>query len=312
MSAIILPIGLVLALIVAILFPAPGTSLKDLGIVPWMVVTIFVINGFQTSLNNLQFKKKILITLLAATIINLFIAPILGSYIALSLQLSEQITIGLIVAMAVPATLSSGIVITGLAGGDTGKALFFTIALNLIGIFSIPFMLQWMLNGAGLVELSSWPLLKQLLSIVLLPFVVGLLIQKVHKGKPFNKLIGYIPSLCVITTAWVSLSSSAELLKSLNAVSILLILAASVVAHCALLALCTLYKLLHRVERGEWLAMLFTASQKTLPVAVGVLTSLKIEIGVALVTCILLHFVQLFIDSILANRFARRTDVTID
>ena len=49
-------------------------------------------------------------------------------------------------------------------------------------------------------------------------------------------------------------------------------------------------------------ALLFVASQKTLPVSLAVLAGLHQETGNAVIVCLLFHFVQLFGDSILASR----------
>ena len=49
-------------------------------------------------------------------------------------------------------------------------------------------------------------------------------------------------------------------------------------------------------------ALLFVASQKTLPVSLAVLTGLHQDTGNAIIVCLLFHFIQLLIDSALASR----------
>lgn len=305
MSSKFLPVGLILAFIVSWFFPEPGNALQEVGLIPWMVITIFLINGYQTQLRHISFKGTIWKTLLIAIVINLFISPFIGLGLSLLLALPAGAAIGLVVTATVPSTLSSGIVMTQLAGGDGPKALLMTIILNLLGVFSIPFMLQWVLSQGGVVELSPWPLLKTLVMIVLIPFIIGMVSRALLDLPSKHKLITYLPSSCVIATVWMSVSASTDTLKELSLTLLIIIAIGSVLLHGVLLLLCIVSRQINPTERGEWLALLFTASQKTLPVAVGVLAALNQPIGVALVVCVLFHFLQLFIDAIIASRFAK-------
>lgn len=305
MSGYFLPVGLLLAFLVAWLVPQPGEALQQLGMIPWMVVTIFLVNGYQTVLSQMPRSVKLWSTALIAILINLLISPFLGAALAWLLALPAAAAIGLIVTATVPSTLSSGIVMTQLAEGDGFKALFLTILLNLLGVFTIPFLLPVVLGNIGSLELSPWPLLKQLLIIVLIPFVLGMLGRRIIQLPPHHWLIRYLPSSCVILTVWMSVSASSETLRQISLPLILSLIVAALLLHGALLLLCLGSRQLNRPGRGEWIALLFTASQKTLPVAVGVLAALDQPIGVALVACILFHFLQLLVDSMLAARLAR-------
>jgi predicted Na+-dependent transporter len=56
------------------------------------------------------------------------------------------------------------------------------------------------------------------------------------------------------------------------------------------------------LSRTKRLAVLFTASQKTMPIAVSVIISINSQLGVAVVTCIVFHLLQMVFDSLLASR----------
>lgn len=305
MNRFFLPGGLLLAFAISWLAPTPGLALQEMGLIPWMVVAIFLINGYQTRLGEIPFSGKLWRTLLGAILINLLISPFVGQAIALLLALPAGAAIGLIVTATVPSTLSSGIVMTQLAGGDGVKALFLTIVLNLLGVFSIPFILPLVLNNVGSIELSPWLLLQKLIIIVLIPFLLGMLGRRVIQRSPRHWLIRYLPSSCVIATVWMSVSASSQTLREISLPLIAVIIIASLLLHGTLLLLCLISRQLIDSDREEWIALLFTASQKTLPVAVGVLAALDQTVGVALVVCILFHFLQLFVDSFLASRLAR-------
>ena len=142
MNSYFLPVGLLLALLIAWLAPDPGAMLQRLGFIPWMVVTIFLINGYQTRFKELPRGRRILSASIIAILISLLISPLIGLAVVSSVSLPIGAAMGLVVMATVPPTLSSGIVMTGIAGGNVAKALFLTILLNLVGVFTVPFLLQ--------------------------------------------------------------------------------------------------------------------------------------------------------------------------
>ena len=300
-----LPIGLLLAFLLAWLDPRPGEVLHQLGLMPWMVIIIFLINGYQTNLKQLPRGRGIITAAIVGITISLLISPFVGLAVASLISLPVGAVIGLVVMATVPPTLSSGIVMTQIAGGNVPKALFLTILLNLVGIFTIPFMLHLTLESIGIISISPWPLLKQLILIVLIPFLVGMMVKQVVHIPPRHWLLKYLPSLCVVGTVWMSVSASADTLREINLVLLLLLVAGAFAVHAALLLLCLLSRSIYRPEPDEWRALLFTASQKTLPVAIGVLAALGEPIGLAVVACIVFHFLQLFLDSIIASKLGQ-------
>lgn len=306
MSPYFLPLGLLLAFLVSWLLPQPGSLLQQLGLIQWMVVVIFLVNGYQTSLSQLRSGLGLGRIWLPALLINLLLAPWLGWMVARWLQLPQSAALGLVVMSTVPATLSSGIVMTRLAGGDGVKALSLTILLNLVGVFSVPFLLPLLLDGMGGSGLSPWQLLGKLLLIVLLPFLLGTVARGLLEFPHDGLLLRYLPSSCVIGTVWMSVSASSETLHQVTPGLLLLLGLSALLVHGGLLLVCRLARQLVAMERPDWLALLFPASQKTLPVAVGVLVALEQPAGVALVASILFHFIQLIADSLLASRLYRK------
>lgn len=306
MSSYFFPVGLLLALAAAMLQPGPGAMLEQMGLVPWMVVTIFLVNGYQVDLGRLPRGGKLLPAAILGLLISLLISPVVGLAVVSVLGLPVGVSLGLVVMATVPPTLSSGIVMTGMAGGNVAKALFLTMLLNLVGVFTVPFMLELTLGSAGLVSLSAWPVLRQLVLLVLIPFVAGMLLQRVLHFPHQHGLLRYLPSTCVIATVWMSASASSDALKGLEIAVLLFVLIGSFAVHGTLLVLCWLSRFLYRPARSEWIALLFTASQKTLPIALGVLAIMNESPGMAMVACVVFHFVQLFLDSMIASVMGRR------
>jgi sodium/bile acid cotransporter 7 len=305
MNSYFLPAGLLLALTMAMFEPAPGRVLYEIGLVPWMVVTIFLVNGYQIDLTQLPRASRVLRASIVGVVISLLISPLIGLAVVALFSMPADIALGMVVMATVPPTLTAGIVMTRVAGGNAAKALFLTILLNLVGVFTIPFMLQLTLGSAGLVSISPLPMFKQLVLLVLVPFIFGAALRSFIRAPSIQWLLRFLPSSCVIATVWVSASASSDMLKGLDPGSLLLVLAGAFGIHGALLLLCWVSRFIYRPEHGEWLALLFTASQKTLPIALGVLALIDQAVGVAIVCCIIFHFLQLLIDSMIASRMAR-------
>lgn len=309
MNSYFLPVGLLLAFAVAWLNPEPGTVLQRWGLIPWMVVAIFLVNGYQSDLKALPRGRSILMATLVGLLISLVISPFVGLAAVSVLPLPLGAAIGIVVMATVPPTLSSGIVMTGIAGGNVVKALYLTVVLNLVGVFTIPYMLHLTLGSVGLVEISPLPLLRQLVLLVLVPFLLGMLAKRALglAPAPWVKLL---PTLCVIGTVWMSVSASVETLRVLSLELLVMITFGALIVHLTLLLLCWLARFVYRPTNSEWIALLFPVAQKTLPVAIGVLAAMGEPLGLAVVACILFHFLQLFIDSMIASRLGRKTGDT--
>ena len=294
-----LSVGLVLAVIFALIIPAPGAWMKHNGFVPALVVIIFLISGWQFNFREVKLNRKFFYALFLAIIISLFGAPLLGMGAVELCALGTMTGLGLLVMCCGPVTLSSATVITGLAGGNSIWALFITIIMNIISIFTIPVMLKFSLEEAEGVDISASKLLYKLLVLVLLPFAVGIIAKKLTKFKT-HASVGYIPSSCVILTVYAASAASRKLLCESSFTEILLLTAIVFAIHAILmLAAWTAGKAI-KLDVPEMKAMIFVSSQKTLPIAISVLAVLCDNAGAAIIPCLLFHFTQLFADSALA------------
>lgn len=298
MKSLFLPSGLLCSFIFAWFLPFPGTLLNEVGLMPWTIVLIFLVNGYQTQLHELPRDRHFLYALISAGVITLGLAPFMGAALAGWFGFGAGMALGLIVKATVPSTLSTCIVMTQLAGGNSLWALMMTVALNIIGVFTIPFILSSILAESGAITLSPWELLIQLILLVLLPFLAGLIARRMLSIAPDHFLLQYLPSSCIIFAVLMALSSSNEVLKELDLTTLIQIIAVTLILHFSLMALGAIAaKLVNTPTEGS-VALLMVSSQKTLPVAVSVLASLNQPIGEAILICVLFHFIQLFSDSL--------------
>jgi solute carrier family 10 (sodium/bile acid cotransporter), member 7 len=307
-KSLYLPIGLIIALITSFLAKDFGVYLKENDAVPWFIVLIFLINGFQFADRKLHFSKNLLISLIIGAIIVFCVAPFLALLANKFMALPFACAVGLIVISTMPPTISSGIVITNNSGGDVPKAIFFTLILNGLGVFIIPFILGFFLNKGIELQIDSLPLLKKMSLLILFPFIIGVLMKKlVLVNSKINSLkwIGYIPSTCVIFTVYVSLSFSIDKLMNTPLALLPKIIISVILVHVLLLLITTLFTKITKTNKEQSIAFIFVCSQKTLPVAMSVLAVIGDPTGLALIVCIIFHFLQLLIDSFYAMSFTK-------
>lgn len=304
MKSLFLPAGLVLGFSIAWVWPELGQSVKSAGLMPWTIVVIFLLNGLQTRLNDLPRERVFFLALAVAALITLLLSPLLAALLAYWLPLSAGLILGLQVKAAMPSTLSTCIVMTRLAGGNPLWALVITVVLNMLAVFSIPFVLALSL-GDGQLSLSPWQLLGQLMLLVLLPFSVGFLLSKLVAIRADHSLFQYLPSSCIILAVWMALSDSQQMFQTLSLSTFLNIALVTLLLHFGLMALAAISAWWLNVPESGWVAMLLTSSQKTLPVAITVLASLNQPVGEAVLMCVLFHFIQLFCDASVLPYLAR-------
>ncbi|MCW8834887.1 MAG: bile acid:sodium symporter [Rhodospirillales bacterium] len=305
MQSLFLPIGLCVAIIGAWIAPDTGIALKDAGLIPWGVVIIFLVNGYQMELGETRLRGNLLRAVAVLLVIALLGGPALGILVARAFGLSEAFTLGLIVMSAMPPTLSSAIVMTQLARGNAAWALVLTITLNIAGVFLIPFLLPLFLQAGESVALSPWPLLHKLVLLVLLPFIAGQVIRRISIVRLSGPILRYIPSTSIIMTVWMSMSASNEALAAMDIFDLILVATAGLTVHLALFGGCLGAARAMKFDMGETWAFTLTGSQKTLPVAISVLATMGGAAGVALIACIVFHFLQLMVDSAIIARYMR-------
>lgn len=301
-----LPAGLILAAIFALTLPNPGIFFAGHSGIKLTIIIIFLVSGYQTNIAGTPLNKGLLHVFLTAAAVSLLLAPLLGLAIGNLLALPSSLLIGLLIICAVPPTLSSGIVITGVSGGNTVLALMLTISLNLTGILTLPTVLHLCLKASGPVTLDQWALFTKMLLLVLLPFVLGKFLRIMVKKQQVSPNWSYVNSSCVILAVYISLAISRQEFFRTNAGQYLAVLFSVSLVHLLLLGINSQAAKLLKLNTEDSKALLFVASQKTLPVSLAVLAGLRQDTGNAVIVCLLFHFVQLLIDSVLASRFRIR------
>ena len=299
-----LPVGMLVAVALAFIVPDPGIWFKGLKLNNWLIIAIFLVCGWQTTAD-LKFDRKFLLVFVTGALITLIAAPFAGWGIAKGFHLDPLSAAGLMVIAAMPPTLSSGVVMTGTAGGNTLLAMTVTIGYSFIGVFILPIILPLVLPEGTEIVVKPGKMLLDLALLVILPAVIGVGLRLLTKKK-LPAWGGHIPSLCVILLVWGFFSAaSADMLK-FPVGTLLAAAAGSLLLHVALMAGMWYGSALFKADVPERKAMLFTGASKTLTIALATLSIIGAS-GTAVIPCMVFYFLQMLIDSALAGKMAMKT-----
>ena len=113
-------------------------------------------------------------------------------------------------------------------------------------------------------------------------------------------------SVALMAIVWFKVSQSAGHIRSIAAAQAAYVVLLGCALHCVLLALNSAALAALALPKAEHRAVLIMASQKTLPMAVTVISLFPASVGeqgLILIPCIIGHLSQLFIDAALVSRW---------
>ena len=271
-----------------------------------MIFFIFILSGMILDIDQMKSGIKDIKSTLAALFIIIIISPFVAAVMSF-LPLETGILLGMFLVAVMPTTISSGVVMTGNAGGNMAHALFVTIVSNCIAIVSIPLVLSILLllqQQDTVLSIDQKAIIVKLLILVLLPLITGMFLKKMVFNITANrkKIMGIINQCCVICIVFMSLSGVKEILIS-KSNSFFLIVPLVIAFHLCLLGFSCLVSRLLNIGKGKRESVIFMGSQKTLPLSVMLQMTYFPEYGTALLVCVVHHITHLMIDGYLAVKF---------
>ena len=302
-----LPIGIAVSIAISFIWPEPGIFFKSLRYGEYltannlMIVITFLVCGWNLDVGKTRFDRKFILLFLGGAVMALFISPLLGVGVSRIFRLTALPATGLIVAAAMPPTLSSGIVLTETANGNSLLSILMTVGYNLMSVVTIPLMLALCISSEGNIDTNPVKMFVQLVMLVLLPSVIGFAAGKLAKRKlpPF---FTYLSSTAVIMRVWGFFSASCEHFKQHPVSALLQEGAGALVLHLALLLIVWYGSALLKIGKPERKALLFTGVSKTITITITILTIIGATTGAALVPALVYYFVQSIVDSALAGK----------
>jgi len=317
-----LPIGLVVAILLGLTVPKAGQAVASVKIYgkgvfeTVCVVTIFVISGLTLSTDDITAAMKAWNATLFGVISILFITPLMALVPQGLKFMPQEFRVGFLLFCTMPTTINSGVAIATAAKGNFALALLLTVLSNLLGIFTAPFYLSLLLSVDD-VSMNPVPLLVDLLLTLLLPLTIGKACREcfARSLQPFLKrhklLITNLSSFCLICLPWMKLSASQQALLSLSVGAVLGLIACGLVIHAIYLVFNFSAATVLRFPLDIKKSVVIMGSQKTLPMAMTVLSFFPDSLGQAgliAIPCITSHLTQIFADTFLAAKWAHVTD----
>ena len=309
------PLGLVLVVIITFAdvsghAAAAGTWLKRHHGPDTNIFVIFLTSGLM--LDWVQIRDGLMdVRGIVLALVLIFLAAPLLAWLLSRLPLPAGIAVGLFLVAVMPTTLSSGVVMSGAAGGNMAHALVITIVANALAIFTIPLTLTLLVQESvesGAISIDKAALMVKLGALVLVPLLLGLagkaLLDRRLTARARQTLTSGLQRLnqvLILLIVWMALSGSRDaILLSGTRLGIIALL--SVGFHGALLAAAGLLVWRFRVPAGRRESVIFMGAQKTLPLSILLQVSLFPHYPDALTVCVVHHLLHLMMDGALVDR----------
>ncbi|HET7545728.1 MAG TPA: bile acid:sodium symporter family protein [Polyangiaceae bacterium] len=310
-------LGMVLAVLLAWLLPAPGAKggslhpelLNKLG-----VSLIFFLHGLTSSFAALGAGARNWRLHLLVQACTFLLCPLLGVLLLAGFgrHLSVDLRTGLFFLCALPSTVSSSVALTATAKGNVPAAVFNATLSSLLGVVLTPLWLSLVLGATG----QALPIASVILDLALwlvLPLFIGQLLRPMlgafatrHKSR-----ISVLDRLTILLLVYTSFCDSVQdgVWRAGGGALLVSALASVAILAATMLSVWQLSRALH-FALPDRIVALFCGSKKTL--ASGVPMARLIfgahpGLGIILLPIMLYHPLQLVVGGWLAGRFARST-----
>ncbi|XP_065870128.1 probable sodium/metabolite cotransporter BASS4, chloroplastic isoform X2 [Euphorbia lathyris] len=319
-----LPLALIGGVAVGLANPTFGCLADKYSLSKVSTFGIFFISGLTLRNGEIGAAVKAwLVGVFGLCSILLFTPYISKIILQVQLQPQEFIT-GLALFCCMPTTLSSGVALTQLAGGNSALALAMTVVSNLLGILLVPFSISRFIGADVGVSVPTKQLLQSLVLTLLIPLILGKVFRESSKGladfvDQNRKLFSKISTIFLSLVPWIQVSRSRSLLLMVKPAVFLVAIGMGVCLHLILLTFnAVAIRMLASISGGDQsvfakkensVAFILVSSQKTLPVMAAVVEQLGGafgESGLLILPCVAAHLNQIIIDSFLVNFWLRK------
>jgi solute carrier family 10 (sodium/bile acid cotransporter), member 7 len=312
-------LGLFAAVIIAFLFPQPGSRdgwLHPESISNFGIALILFLQGLSMPLEKVKRGAgnwRLHVIIQSFTFV---VFPIVG----LALQFIEPriwtdepqgIQQGFLYLCVLPSTVSTSVVLTSVARGNTAAAILSAAFSNIVGVVLTPLLVSFLMQATGQSG-PIGPLLLQITCLTLLPFAVGVCLRRfiqtwIDANKGWVNLISNSVILFIVYTAFCD-SVNERIWDKYGVVLTVGVLLSVAVLFGIMSLLIYLTSLAAKLNRDDWIAVYFCSVKKTLamgvPLAILIFGS-RADLSLILLPIMFYHPFQLFVNGFLANRWAR-------
>ncbi|KAJ4977619.1 hypothetical protein NE237_008399 [Protea cynaroides] len=323
-AANFLPLALVSGIALGLANPGLGCLANKYSISKFSTFGIFLISGLTLQSREISAAVKAWPAGLFGLGSILLFSPFF-SRVILQIKLSPQeLVTGLAIFSCMPTTLSSGVALTQLVGGNSALALAMTVISNLLGILIVPLSLSRFIAAGVGVPVPTEQLFRSLIATLLVPLILGKVSRDIFNGvaeyvDQNRKLFSIISAILLSLVPWIQVSRSRTLLLTVKPAVFFVAIWTGTLLHLILLAFNTLLvqslssvcggaeSVFGKKENAR--AVIIVGSQKTLPVMVAVVEQLGGalgESGLLVLPCVAAHINQIIIDSFLVNYWLQK------
>lgn len=313
-------IGMALATLLAWLFPEPGASggwLHPELLTKGGVALIFFLHGVALSFAALKAGTLRWPLHVVVQLSTFLLFPLLGFAVNALLgdAVTDELKLGIFFLCALPSTVSSSVALTAAAHGNVAGALFNATLSSVLGVFLTPLWIAVVVTTTGASQ-SLGPVILDLVIWLILPLIAGQLcrpwlagVATRHKSK-----INVADRWTILVLVYTSFCDSFKegVWAEHGWSTLLIVLAIAAVLFAVAMAIMGMVSRALGFSAEDRIAAMFCGSKKTL--ASGVPMARLIfgahpAIGVILLPIMIYHPLQLVISGVLAQRWARRTEI---
>jgi len=186
------PLWALLVSAIAFFFNAPFSAL-NVAIIPLLATIMFMMG---LTLSKEDFKRIALDPkpVIVGVLLQFLLMPILALTFSKMLQLSNQLTIGMVLVGSCAGGTASN-VICYLAKGDVALSISMTMISTLVGVIATPLLCSFYLSET--ISIDTWALLLSILQMVFIPALLGFSC-KLFFSSFISKIEKVIPTLSIL------------------------------------------------------------------------------------------------------------------
>ena len=303
-----LTIGIVCAAAAGVRAPGPGLALQEAGAMPVIIFVVFVCSGLSLETGHFLREARNLRAPLYAILAVSGIFPVMGYAIGKAFAIAPSEFVGLMVVACCPTTLASGIILSTLAGGSAPIAILITVVCSMTAVLLMPIALQVALGLGFHVELPVARMMLRLAYLIILPTVIGQVLRRplIRQVERYRPLLRFLPIVLVVLMILIAVSRGSEELRGNGLPLILHVTVVVVLLHGVMLVINYTAGRAMRLPDPALRSLTIVASHKTIPISVFVAITYFPDYPTAVVPCVLFHLLQILVDSVIVNAWARR------
>jgi solute carrier family 10 (sodium/bile acid cotransporter), member 7 len=315
-------IALLAAVVFAFLFPGPGAKggwlhpdvVNNIG-----VALILFLQGLSMAVERMKLGASNWRLHVIVQSFTFLVFPILGLFFHEASRLiwpnePSALRDGFLYLCVLPSTVSTSVVLTSIARGNTPGAIFNAALSNILGVILTPLLVRLLMQASGQTA-SFAPLLLKIIMLTLVPFLIGMgarsLVRRwVDENRQLVNLISNGVILFIVYTAFCD-SVEGKLWQHYGIGLTLKVLAAVIVLFSGVSLLVWIAFRMARLNREDFIAALFCSVKKTLAMGVPLaqlIFGAKANLGLILLPILFYHPFQQLMSVLQRSKYSAKED----